>query len=73
MVLSIIYGDPPLKSNPMMTLQGPKFSIQGGFGALGLSNSNEADIPTMDLYSQFSDSDERKLEKFRTDFISLKD
>ena len=33
----------------------------------------EADIPTMDLYNQFVDQDERKNKTFRKEFISLID
>lgn len=73
MVFSIEYMDPPGTGNGAMTLQGPKYSLPKGFAPLGLNNSNEADIPTMDLFSQFSDADERKTETFRTRFISLKD
>lgn len=73
MVLSIEYMDPPGTGNGAMVLQGPKYSLPGGFGVLGLSNANEADIPTMDLYSWFLDEDERKDETLKTDFISLKD
>lgn len=73
MVLCMEFMDPPGTGNNAMVLQGPKYSLPGGFGVLGLSNANEADIPTMDLYSQFLDEDERKAETFRTEFISLKD
>jgi hypothetical protein len=40
---------------------------------LGLTNSNEADIPTRDLYDRFSEEDERKAATFTTDFVSLID
>jgi tetratricopeptide (TPR) repeat protein len=73
MVFSIEFMDPPGDGNSAMTLQGPKYSLPNGFAPLGLSDSNEADIPTMDLYSQFLDEDERKAETFRTEFISLID
>ena len=73
MVFSIEFMDPPGYGNGQMGMDGPKYSIPGGFGPLGLSNCNEADIPTMDLYTQFLDEDERKAETFRTNFISLKD
>ena len=73
MVISIEYMDPPGRGNGQMAMDGPKYSISGGFAPLGLSNCNEADIPTMDLYTQFLDADERKDETFRTNFISLKD
>jgi tetratricopeptide (TPR) repeat protein len=73
MVFSIEFMDPPGNGNSAMILQGPKYSLPGGFGVLGLSNSNEADIPTQDLYDSFSDEDERKDATFTTDFVSLID
>ena len=73
MVFSIEFMDPPGNGNSAMILQGPKYSLPGGFGVLGLSNSNEADIPTRDLYDRYLDEDERKDETFTTDFVSLKD
>jgi hypothetical protein len=73
MVFSIEFMDPPGNGNNAMILQGPKYSLPGGFGVLGLSNSNEADIPTRDLYDSFSDEDERKAATFTTDFVSLID
>lgn len=73
MVFSIEFMDPPGHGNSAMQLQGPKYSLPNSFTPLGLSNSNEADIPTMDLYNQFMDEDERKAETFRTNFISLID
>lgn len=73
MVFSVEFMDPPGDGNSAMTLQGPKYSLPNSFGPLGLNNSNEADIPTMELYNLFTDDDERKAETFRTDFVSLKD
>jgi hypothetical protein len=73
MVFSIEYMNPPGTGNSAMVLQGPKYSLPGGYAVLGLSELNEADIPTMDLYSQFLDADERKNETCRTEFISLND
>lgn len=73
MVFSIEYMDPPGNGNSAMVLQGPKYSLPGGFEVLGLTNSNEADIPTRDLYDSFSDEDERKSGTFTTDFVSLID
>lgn len=73
MVFTIDFMDTPGNGNGAMTLQGPKYSLPNSFPPLGLSNSNEADIPTVDLYSQFMDEDERKDETFRIDFISLID
>lgn len=73
MVFSIEYMDPPGNGNSAMVLQGPKYSLPGGFEVLGLTNSNEADIPTRDLYDGFADEDERKSGTFTTDFVSLID
>lgn len=72
-VFSVVYTGPPGAGNGAMQLQGPKYSIPNSFEPLGLANSNEADIPTMDLYTQFSDEDQRKAATFRTEFISLID
>lgn len=72
-VLYIEYMDPPGTGNNAMVLCGPKYSMPGGFAVLGINNGNEADIPTMDLYTQFADEDERKAATFRTDFVSLID
>lgn len=74
MVFCIEFMDPPGVGNSGgMKLQGPKYSLPNGFAPLGLSEPNEADIPTIDLYSQFLDEDERKDETFRTEFVSLID
>jgi tetratricopeptide (TPR) repeat protein len=73
MVFSIEFMDPPGNGNSAMILQGPKYSLPGGFEVLGLTNSNEADIPTRDLYDRFSEEDERKAATFTTDFVSLID
>ncbi len=73
MVLTIEFMDPPGTGNSEMVLCAPKYSMPGGFAVLGLNNGNEADIPTIDLYSQFSDDDERKAVTLRTDFVSLID
>ncbi len=72
-VFSIEFMDPPGNGNSAMILQGPKYSLPGGFGVLGLTNSNEADIPTRDLYDHYADEDERKAATFTTDFVSLID
>jgi starch-binding outer membrane protein, SusD/RagB family len=73
MVFSVEFMDPPGNGNSMMVLQGPKYALPHGFAPLGLSNCNEADTPTMDLYLRFSDEDERKDETFRINWISLID
>lgn len=74
MVFAIEFMDPPGHSNSAMVLQGPKYSLPGGFASIGLlSECNEADIPTIDLYSKFLDDDERKAATFRNVFVSLTD
>lgn len=73
MVFSVEFMDPPGNGNGAMVLQGPKYSLGGGFAVLGLVNSNEADIPTRDLYDRYSEDDERKAGTFRTNFVSLID
>jgi len=74
MVLSIEFMDPPgISNSSAMIQQGPRYALQGGFAPLGLSKCNEADIPTVDLYKQYLNEDERKAETLRTNFISLKD
>ncbi len=73
MVFAIEFMDPPGNGNSAMILQGPKYSLPGGFGVLGLTNANEADIPTRDLYDRYADEDERKAATFTTDFVSLID
>lgn len=73
MVFGIEFMDPPGNGNSAMVLQGPKYSLPGGFAVLGLVNSNEADIPTRDLYDRYTEDDERKAGTFRTDFVSLLD
>lgn len=73
MVFSVEFMDPPGNGNSAMVLQGPKYSLPGGFAVLGLVNSNEADIPTRDLYDRFDNDDQRKAGTFRKDFVSLID
>lgn len=73
MVLSIEFMAPPgISNSSAMIQQGPRYAIKGGFAVLGLSKCNEADIPTVDLYNQYLNEDERKAETLRTKFISLK-
>jgi hypothetical protein len=40
MVFSVEFMDPPGNGNSALILQGPKYSISGGFAVLGLVNSN---------------------------------
>lgn len=68
-ILSIEFMDPP--GNPMSAqLNAPKYSIHEGAGVPGINNANEADIPTVELYNLFSDSDERKGWTFKMEYLS---
>lgn len=70
MVLSIEFMEPPGIGNSQGSLAGPKYSIHEGGGVPGINGANEADIPTVDLYSQFMDGDERKNATFKLDYLS---
>lgn len=58
----------PYTSNGEMGLAGPKYSIPGG--NVGVAGSNEADIPTRELYDQFNAKDTRKSKNFKLDFTN---
>ncbi len=68
MVFSVQMMQAPGTPNGQMVLQGPKFSVPGGQvpGLVG----NEADIPTVDLYSKYIPGDTRKDVTFKRDFVS---
>lgn len=68
MVFSVQMMQSPGTSNGQMVLQGPKYSVPGG-GIPGLVG-NEADIPTMDLYTQYISGDTRKDVTFKLEYIS---
>ncbi|MHB1178884.1 MAG: RagB/SusD family nutrient uptake outer membrane protein [Daejeonella sp.] len=69
MVFSIDYMGPPGLGNGQMGLEGPKYSVPGG-SVPGITGSNEADIPTRDLYTQYISGDTRKDVTFKLDYIS---
>jgi len=69
MVFSIEFTGPPGQGNNQMSLEGPKYSVPGG-GVPGITGANEADIPTMDLYTQYIPGDTRKDVTFKTEFRS---
>jgi len=69
-VFSVQYSKSPGFVNLLMAGAGPKYSMNGGNGLPGLFVAWEADIPTLDLYSQYADDDERKEATVRTDFVS---
>jgi len=58
----------PLPYNDEMGLAGPKYSVPGG--TIGVANSNEADIPTRELYDQFSPNDLRRAKNFKFSFTN---
>jgi hypothetical protein len=68
-VFSIEFMQAPGVPNGQMSLQGPKYSVPGG-GVPGIVSGNEADIPTMDLYSRYENSDTRKQVTFKLDYLS---
>ena len=68
-VLYIEYKKPPLMYNGEMSLAGPKYSVPGG--DIGVNGSNEADIPTKELYDSFDDNDKRRHTNVRYEFYSL--
>lgn len=68
-VLYIEYKKPPLTQNGEMSLAGPKYSVPGG--NIGVNGSNEADIPTQELYDSFDDADKRRYTNVRYEFFSL--
>ena len=71
-VFTINFSEPPGNGNQLMQGIAPKYSMPGG-KLPGLSASWEADIPTMEIYTLFDDTDQRKNATFRKDFISPKD
>ena len=68
-VFYIEYKKPPLQNNGEMGLAGPKYSVPGG--DIGVNGSNEADIPTKELYDAFEDNDTRRQVNVRYDFYSM--
>jgi tetratricopeptide (TPR) repeat protein len=68
-VFYIEYKKPPMPSNGEMGLAGPKYSVPGG--NIGVANSNEADIPTMELWDAFDEKDKRRAVNLRYEFFSL--
>jgi hypothetical protein len=68
-VFYIEYKKPPLPSNSEMGLAGPKYSVPGG--NIGVASSNEADIPTKELWDVFDENDKRRATNLRYEFFSL--
>lgn len=66
-VLYIEYKSDPLPNNGEMSMIGPKYSLSE---SVGVSGSNEADIPTMELNDTFKDNDTRKAVTLRTHYTN---
>jgi len=69
-VLAVQDLPPPGHTNGQMALQGPKYSVAGGGGVPGITGANEADIPTVDLYTKYIAGDSRKDVTFKIDYVS---
>lgn len=69
-VFYIEYKEPPFPSNGEMGLAGPKYSAPGG--NIGIPGSNEADIPTQELYDVFNEKDKRRDVNLKFDFMNSK-
>jgi tetratricopeptide (TPR) repeat protein len=68
-VFYIEYKKPPFPSQGEMGLAGPKYSVPGG--NIGVNGSNEADIPTQELWDSFDGKDRRRGVNLRYEFYSL--
>jgi len=68
-VFYIEYKEPPLIANGEMGLAGPKYSVPGG--SIGVTGSNEADIPTQELYDSYDPKDKRRDFNLRYDFYNV--
>lgn len=67
-VFYLEYKKAPFTSNGEMGLAGPKYSVPGG--SIGVAGSNEADIPTRELYDLFNSKDTRRSKNFKFDFLN---
>jgi hypothetical protein len=68
-VFYLEYKKPPMPNNGEMGLAGPKYSVPGG--NIGVNGSNEADIPTQELWDAFDEKDRRRGVNLRYEFYSL--
>jgi hypothetical protein len=68
-VFYIEFKKPPLPSNGEMSMAGPKYSVPGG--SIGVSGSNEADIPTQELWDAFELNDNRRDVNLRKKFTNM--
>ena len=69
-ILYVEYGTAPLTSNGEMSLAGPKYSVPGG--DIGVAGSNEADIPTQELFDSYNEKDKRRDFNLRYEFTNFK-
>jgi hypothetical protein len=68
-VFYLEYKKPPLPTNGEMSLAGPKYSLPSK--DIGVTNSNEADIPTQELWDSFDENDQRRGVNLRYDFTNM--
>lgn len=61
------YKSDPFPNNGEMSMIGPKYSLPE---SVGVSGSNEADIPTMELNNAFKENDTRKAVNMRTHYTN---
>ena len=67
-ILYIEYGVAPFTNNGEMSLAGPKYSVPGG--DIRVAGSNEADIPTQELYDLYDKNDKRRDFNLRYEFTN---
>ena len=67
-ILYLEYGVAPFTNNGEMSLAGPKYSVPGG--SIEVANSNEADIPTQELYDSYNENDKRRDFNLRYEFTN---
>jgi tetratricopeptide (TPR) repeat protein len=67
-ILYLEYGVAPFTNNGEMSLAGPKYSVPGG--SIEVANSNEADIPTQELYDSYNANDKRRDFNLRFEFTN---
>jgi len=67
-ILYLEYGVAPFTSNGEMSLAGPKYSVPGG--SIDVADSNEADIPTQELFDLYDAKDKRRDFNLRYEFTN---
>jgi hypothetical protein len=68
-VFYLEFKKPPFPTNGEMSLAGPKYSVPSK--DIGVTNSNEADIPTQELWDSFDPNDTRRSVNLRYDFTNM--